>query len=116
MQRDALKPLFTRSKKEDALLPSVVVLPKIGNDRKDSEFTKDANRCDDEGQVVSPQRPFLGGRRVSKTGLKPTVSPKSDLLAERRATGGARNMVLHWSVLCLSLHCLDLSSLAPDCK
>eukprot|EP00795_Rhopilema_esculentum_P013138 gene13138-3930_t len=87
MQRDALKPLFTRSKKEDALLPSVVVLPKIGNDRKDSEFAKDPNRGDNGGQVVSPQRPFLGGRRVSKTSFKPTVSPKSDLLAERRTTG-----------------------------
>lgn len=82
MQRDAFKPPFAKAGKKGSLLPSVVVLPKIGGDRNDRVNHSIRSDCIDLDQLRSSGS-LLERKRSSNNVIKPLrMQRKSGLEAK----------------------------------
>ena len=87
MQRDAIKPTFQQTRNRSSLLPSVVVLPKIGTGRNE-EGTQKAMPRSENGNLhqLPPSGSLFNTNLITKTAHQST-SAVEDSLEDRSYTG-----------------------------
>ena len=88
MQRDAINPTFQQTRNRSSLLPSVVVLPKIGARRNEESAQKAIPRSEYENlHQLPPSGSLFNTNMITKTAYPPSSPIEKDALEERSATG-----------------------------